>query len=130
MAQETRVYKDLDLNLSVHPITKDVVKRTGNSAVVGALRNLLLTNYYERPFKPLFGARIRGLLFEHVNYINAAVLQSEISDAVTNFEPRVSILSVKVVADEEHNGYEVTIRFYTENVEQPVTITMFLEKVR
>lgn len=130
MAQETRVYKDLDLNLSVHPITKDVVKRTGNSAVVGALRNLLLTNYYERPFKPLFGARIRGLLFEHVNYINAAVLQSEISDAVTNFEPRVSILSVKVVADEDHNGYEVTIRFYTENVEQPVTITMFLEKVR
>lgn len=130
MAQETRVYKDLDLNFSAHPVTKDVVKRTGNSAIVGALRNLILTNFYERPFKPTFGARIRSLLFEHVNFITAAALETEIFSSITNFEPRVTVNSVKVFAEPEKHGYTVTIVFSINNLEQPITITMFLEKVR
>lgn len=130
MAQETRVYKDLDLNFSPHPVTKDVVKRTGNSAIVGAIRNLLLTSYYERPFKPTFGARIRSMLFEHVNFITANVLETEIYSVIKNYEPRVNVASVKVVAEPEKHGYTVTILFSINNLEQPVTITMFLEKVR
>lgn len=130
MALETRVYKDLDLNLSVHPVTKDVVKRTGNAAIIGALKNLILTNYYEKPFRPTFGSRIRGLLFEDVSFIVANAMESEIANAVTNFEPRVTINAVRVQADPENNRYNVTIQFFINNLEQPVTINMFLEKVR
>jgi hypothetical protein len=64
MPLEVRQYKDLDLNFTAHPVTKDVVKRTGNAAIIGALRNLILTNLYEKPFQPVYGSRIRGLLFE------------------------------------------------------------------
>lgn len=130
MALETRVYKDLDLNLSVHPVTKDVVKRTGNAAIIGALKNLILTNYYEKPFRPTFGSRIRGLLFEDVSFIIANAMESEIASAITNFEPRVTINVVRVQADPENNRYNVTIQFFINNLEQPVTINMFLEKVR
>lgn len=130
MAQETRVYKDLDLNFSAHPVTKDVVKRTGNSAIVGAIRNLMLTNNYERPFKPTFGARIRSMLFENVNFLTSSVLETEIYSAITNFEPRVVVNSVKVLAEPEKYGYTVTITFSINNLEEPITITMFLEKVR
>jgi len=130
MAQETRVYKDLDLNFSVHPVTKDVVKRVGNSAITGAIKNLILTNRFERPFKPTFGARITSLLFEHVNFITASALETEIFTTITNFEPRVNVVSVKVVAQPESYGYTVTIVFSINNVEEPITITMFLEKVR
>lgn len=126
----TREYKDLDLNFKAHPVTKDVIKRTGNSAIIGALRNLILTNLYEKPFQPSFGSRVRGLLFEDVSYITASVLQSEISKTIQNFEPRVGIDAIKVQANPEENRYDVAIRFYINNLEAPVTINFFLEKIR
>ena len=130
MALDTRVYKDLDLNFTAHPVTKDIVKRTGDAAIIGALRNLILTNYYEKPFSPTFGSRIRGLLFENVSFIVANALETEIRGAVETFEPRIQIKGIKVQAKPEENRYNLTIAFYIDNVETPLTINMFLEKVR
>jgi phage baseplate assembly protein W len=130
MPLEVRTYKDLDLNFTAHPVTKDVVKRTGNAAIIGALRNLILTNLYEKPFQPTFGSRIRGLLFEDVSFITANMLQSEIQTVIKNFEPRVSVDAIRVQAQPEENRYAVTLRFYINNLENPVTINLFLEKVR
>jgi phage baseplate assembly protein W len=129
-SQEVREYKDLDLRFIPHPVTKDVVKRTGNAAIIGALKNLILTNLYEKPFQPNFGSRVRNMLFEDVSFITANMLRSEIEDTISNFEPRVSIETIIVQAQPEENRYAVTIRFFINNLEDPVTITMFLEKVR
>lgn len=130
MSLEVRTYKDLDLNFRPHPITKDVVKRIGNAAIIGAVRNLILTNRYEKPFQPAFGSRIRSLLFEDVSFITANILRTEIEDTIRNFEPRVSVNNVRVSAEPENYRYSVAITFYINNLEQPVNITMFLEKVR
>lgn len=130
MSLTNREYKDLDLNFRAHPVTKDVVKRTGNAAIIGALRNLILTNIYEKPFQPNFGSRVRGLLFEDVSFIVANVLQTEINNVIANFEPRVGIDAIRVQANPEQNRYDVTIRFFINNLEAPVTINFFLEKVR
>ena len=130
MSITVREYKELDLNFKAHPVTKDLIKRTGNAAIIGALRNLILTNLYEKPFQPSFGSRVRGLLFEDVSYITASVLQSEISKTIENFEPRVGIDAIKVQANPEENRYDVAIRFYINNLEAPVTINFFLEKIR
>ncbi len=130
MSLDVRVYKDLDLNFRAHPVTKDVVKRTGNAAIIGALRNLILTNLYEKPFQPNFGSRVRGLLFEDVSFITANIVQTEISNIIRNFEPRVGVDAIRVQANPEQNRYDITIRFYINNLEAPVTINFFLEKVR
>jgi phage baseplate assembly protein W len=130
MSLDVRVYKDLDLNFRAHPVTKDVVKRTGNAAIIGALKNLILTNVGEKPFQPNFGSRIRGLLFEDVSFITASIMQTEIQNTIKNFEPRVGIDAVRVQANPEQNRYDITIRFYINNLEAPVTINFFLEKVR
>lgn len=130
MSLDVRVYKDLDLNFRAHPVTKDVVKRTGNAAIIGALRNLILTNPLEKPFQPLYGSRVRSLLFEDVSFITANILQTEISNTIKNFEPRVGVDAIRVQANPEQNRYDVTIRFYINNLEAPVTINFFLEKVR
>lgn len=130
MAITTREYKDLDLNFRPHPVTKDVVKRTGNAAIIGALRNLILTNLYEKPFQPSFGSRVRGLLFEDVSFITANIIQTEINNTIANFEPRVGVDAIRVQANPEQNRYDVTIRFYINNLEAPVTINFFLQKVR
>ena len=130
MSLETRVYKDLDLNFRAHPITKDVVKRTGNASIVGALRNLLLTNLFEKPFQPNFGSRVRGLLFEDVSFVTANLLQSEISETIARYEPRATVDAIRVQANPEQNRYDITLRFYTNNLQAPVTVNFFLEKVR
>lgn len=130
MSLDVRVYKDLDLNFKAHPVTKDVVKRTGNAAIIGALKNLILTNLYEKPFQPNFGSRVRGLLFEDVSFITANVLQTELSNVIKNFEPRVGVDAIRVQANPEQNRYDITIRFFINNLEAPVTINFFLEKVR
>lgn len=130
MGLEVRVYKDLDLNFRAHPVTKDVVKRTGDSAITTALRNLILTNRYEKPFQPLFGSRVRGLLFENVSFIVANLLRTEIETTIRTFEPRVTLDAIRVQADNENNGYSVAIRFYINNVESPQAINLFLEKIQ
>ena len=130
MSLDVRVYKDLDLNFKAHPVTKDVVKRTGNAAIIGALKNLILTNLYEKPFQPNFGSRVRGLLFEDVSFITANVLQTELSNVIKNFEPRVGVDAIRVQANPDQNRYDITIRFFINNLEAPVTINFFLEKVR
>jgi hypothetical protein len=57
-------YSDLDLLFKAHPISGDVTVKTDADAVKRAVKNIVLTNYYERPFKPSLGGNIRGLLFE------------------------------------------------------------------
>jgi phage baseplate assembly protein W len=130
MSLDVRVYKDLDLNFKAHPVTKDVVKRTGNAAIIGALKNLIFTNPFEKPFQPLYGSKVRSLLFEDVSFITANILQTEINNTIKNFEPRVGVDAIRVQANLEQNRYDITIRFYINNLEAPVTINFFLEKVR
>ena len=130
MPLEVREFKDLDLNFRPHPVTKDVVKKTGTAAVISALRNLILTNQYEKPFRPLFGANIRALLFENVSPVLASVLEKEIEKTIQNYEPRVIVQAIRVDANPEKNGYNITIKFSINNVESPVKVTMFLQKVQ
>lgn len=130
MPLEVREYKDLDLNFRAHPVTKDVTKKTGTAAIVSALRNLILTNRYEKPFRPLYGGNIRGLLFENVSPVLASILETEISNVIKNYEPRVNVRSIRVSANLDKNGYNVTLQFSINNVESPLTVTMFLQKVQ
>ena len=130
MARATRQFIDLDAAFTYNPKTRDVASKSDDNAIRGALRNLILTNLYEKPFQPNFGSRIRGLLFEDVSFITANILQTEISNVIANFEPRVGVDAIRVQANPEQNRYDVAIRFFINNLEAPVTINFFLEKVR
>lgn len=126
----TRTYKDLDLSFNKHPVTDDVLRRTGNAAIIGALKNLIQTNYYEKPFQPFFGSNLRRLLFEDVSIVTADSIRIELTTTIETYEPRVGIDAIRVQANPEENGYDVTLRFFINNLEPPITLTMFLEKVR
>ena len=64
MARSTRTFSDLDLNFGMHPVTRDVVLKYDDQAIKAAVKNLVLTQNYERPFHSEIGSQIRGLLFE------------------------------------------------------------------
>jgi phage baseplate assembly protein W len=129
-SRSNRIYSDLNLNFTKNPATKDVARLTDIEAVKRSVRNLILTNRFERPFHPEIGSSIRGLLFETITPLNAVLLQDRIEEVIENFEPR-AVLNQVIVQDEiDKNQYRVTISFYVVNTPEPVTITEFLQRLR
>lgn len=125
-----RTYKDLDLLFNVHPIKKDVNKHTAEMAVINSIKNLVLTNHYERPFQPEIGSNVSKLLFEQLDFVTAAALEREILQTIKNFEPRASVYRVKALPDYDNNGFTVDMEFTIINRTEPITITFFLDRVR
>ena len=125
-----RQYKDLDLNFTAHPVRKDVSKHTDEMAVINSVKNLILTQHYEKPFRPDIGSNVTKLLFENMDNITASALEREITQTIENFEPRVRIGSVNVSPDFDNNGFSVGMEFYIINRTEPITIEFFLERVR
>ena len=123
-------YSDLDLTFNMHPGKKDLLISTGEIAVVRALKNLLLTNYYEKPFNPDYGSNIRKLLFENLSPITAGVLSKEVEFVINNYEPRVSLQEVSVQPLYDYNSYQVTITFYINNLVDPYTADFILSRLR
>jgi phage baseplate assembly protein W len=128
--QRTRKYSDLDLNFTVHPIKKDINKHVDEMAVINALKNLILTSHYERPFQPDLGSNVRKLLFENLDIVTAAALEKEIFQTIKNYEPRVEILELFVSPNYDNNAFGVEMTFNIINRTEPVTISFLLERLR
>lgn len=126
----TRNFKDLDLNFAIHPIRKDINTHKAEYAVINSVKNLILTNHFERPFQPEVGSNIRRLLFENVDVILAAQLEREIEETVNNFEPRVQVSSITAIPSPDENGYKVIMEFFVINNPDPIKINFFLERIR
>lgn len=126
----SRSFKDLDLNFNAHPVRKDVTKHVNEFAIINAIKNLILTNHYERPFRPEVGSNIRRMLFENVDVIIAARLEREIVETIENFEPRVEVSKVTAIPAPDENSYQIQLEFFIINRPNPVTITFFLERIR
>jgi len=123
-------YSDLDLNFVANPITGDINKLTGEAAIKRSIRNLIFTNYYERPFNSGIGSNISRLLFDNVDPLTSIFIQDAITSLINNYEPRVNLNNVKVVADLDNHGFNVTIEYVIINRELPVSISLFLERIR
>lgn len=134
MVQTTRRkdWADLDLDFIAHPATGDIVKKTGPDAVKRSIRNLVLTNFYERKFNHSIGSNAQKLLFENFNPLTAGFIQDAIFEVIRNFEPRAKVKKEDIVveADIDNNGYTATIAFMMVNSLQPVTFSLFLERLR
>jgi phage baseplate assembly protein W len=125
-----REYSDLDLNFTIHPVKKDINRNVGDMAVINSIKNLVLTNHYERLFQPDIGSNVRRLLFENMDNITASSIENEIKQTVTNYEPRVNITRINAVADFDKNGFRVEMEFFVINKTNPITINFFLERIR
>jgi len=106
-------YKDLDLFFTAHPITGDVATKTDSDAVRRAVRNIVLTNYYERPFKPSLGGNVRGLLFELDTDRKVKRARRGLAKAIESFEPRVN--NVRCTFDVVGNALDVTVFYNIKN---------------
>ena len=123
-------YADLDLDFQINPITGDINKKKGADAVKRSIRNLIFTNFYERPFNSSIGSEIPSLLFENVDIITASLLEDALAKLINNYEPRVQLTALTVFADIDNHGFNVQLEYVILNTETPATFNLFLEKIR
>ena len=128
--RSTRQFKDIDLDFGRNTVTNDVNKLTDVEAVKRSVRNLVLTNHYERPFHPELGCGIRGLLFENLTPIVAIQLERKVEEVINNWEPRALINDISARPDMDRNAYELVVNFYVVGATEPVTVSTFLERLR
>ena len=130
LSTNSRRWSDLDLDFNAHPVTKDISTKTDVEAVKRSIRNLILTNKYERPFQPQIDGGVTRHLFELATPLTYSDIESTIKNTVSNFEPRAEVISVDVSGDLDKNGFNVIINFKVLNTADPVTIELFLERLR
>ena len=129
--RSVRIYKDLNLNFGIHPVTKQINTLTDASAVKRSVRNLVQYGFYEKPFHPEIGSGVRDLLFENMTPFVANNLSKQIEEIITNYEPRALLANIEVIPRFDNNQYEVIVEFYIQNAPaELVDLSFSLERLR
>lgn len=123
-------YTDLDLDFMRNPKTDLLILKTGREAIKRSVRNIILTNQYERPFQSYIGSGIKKLLFENYTPMTNILLEDTIRLTLENFEPRITVQDVVVTDDIDNNGFSVSISFVIKNTNEPIITSVFLERIR
>lgn len=132
MATKTREldYTDFDVSFTAHPVTGDLVRKRGVQAINQAVKNLILTHFWEYGFLSHIGSNAGAMLFEPITEFTARNIENEIWTVIDNFEPRAILQSVVATPLISGEGYNVDIVYTVANTSQPTRITIFLERLR
>lgn len=110
--KKVRKYSDFDLTLTARTMTDgDIFKKTDVAAVKQAIKTLILTNRFEKPYRPEFGSDLRGLLFELADDTTGDEILSRVKEQIQTYEPRVAITNLKVTATPDYNTVSVVLEF-------------------
>lgn len=123
-------WSDLDLSLILHPIRKDIVPLKDDNAIRNAVKNLLLTNFYERPFNHNIGANLRALLFEPADAITRMAIKDNIERTLTQHEPRIKILDIQVKDLSDQNAYNILVKFLIKEFDKQEDVEIVLRRIR
>lgn len=135
MVQSTKKFSDLDLNFTPHPNSGDIIPLRNADAVSRAIKNIVLTNFFERPYKPFHGGNVSSFLFENYDPQLRSALKEQITMVIRKFEPRAEVLEVQIQeqinsSEIDKNFMEVSISFAIIGQVEPQTINFILERVR
>ena len=79
------------------------------NAIARSVKNIVFTNPGEKFFNPRFGSRITGLIFENADDLTAIEIQTQITESINRYEPRVKLRSINAIADLDNNAFDVVI---------------------
>ena len=123
-------WADLNLSLPLHPIRKDIIPLKDDDAIKNAVKNLILTNFYERPFQPEKAAHLRGILFEPADTITKIELKERIQNVLEDYEPRVKLNQIQIRDNSERNHWDITIFFKIKQFNQVYSVNVVLQRLR
>jgi phage baseplate assembly protein W len=124
------LFADFLDDLTPHPITKDLTRLRNDAAVRQSIKNLVLTNYNERPFQPNIGSNVNRSLFEPNDAFMEDELESSIRRTIEFNEPRASVLRVEATPQSDGFTVSINIVFSIINSMQPQSLDIILRRVR
>jgi len=130
IVSKKKPWRDLDLSLKIHPIRKDIIPLKDDAAIKNAVKNLLVSNFFERPFQPTLGANLRGLLFEPADAITKLDLKQGIHRVLDTHEPRIKVLNIKVLDESDNNSYRITVNFLIKEYDTAESVEIVLRRLR
>lgn len=140
--RQSRKFKDIDLDFGRHPITNDVNVVEDAIAIKRSVKNLIQTNFYERPFHPELGCGIKELLFENYSPITNVFLKRKIEECLINNEPRIHLTGIMINGDNfesgsvmsysnmDENKLDVEISFSIIGIPTPQSVSVSLQRIR
>ena len=104
--------------------------KDNDAAIKNAIKHLLITNFFERPFQPAKGANLRGLLFEPADAITKYELSSNIRNCIEDFEPRVQVVSINIADETNINAYRINVEFKIIEIDNNQEVDIVLQRLR
>jgi phage baseplate assembly protein W len=102
-------FKDISMTFQSNPLTSDLIALKNENAIARSIRNIVFTVPGEKFFNPNFGSKVSKILFENVDEISSSNIRDEIASTIVNYESRVNLKDVIVVADYDAGAFNVTI---------------------
>mgnify|MGYP001564401049 FL=1 len=130
IVSKKKPWRDLDLSLKIHPIRKDIIPLKDDAAIKNAVKNLLITNFFERPFQDDLGANLRGLLFEPAGYITEIQLRDNIRTVLSKYEPRVRVTNIDITDLSQQNSYKIIVNFKIKEYDSAAAVEIVLRRLR
>lgn len=127
----SREFRDLDLSLAIHPIRRDIVPLKDLDAINNSVRNIIFSNYYEKPYGGHWIAGdLRSKLFELADMFTVISIKTAIESALKKYEQRIVLEEVSVLDRSERNGYEVTIQYRIKSTSESEITKLYLKRLR
>ena len=104
-------FKDISMSFQSNPVNNDLIAIKNVNAITRSIRNIVLTTPGEKFFDPDFGSNVSRLLFENVDDITASQIQEEIEFSISNYEPRVKLIYVQVIAHNDNASFDTIITY-------------------
>lgn len=130
IVSKKKPWRDLDLSLKIHPIRKDIIPLKDDAAIKNAVKNLLVSNFYERPFQEDLGANLRGLLFEPAGFITEIQLRDNIRNVLNKYEPRVRVTNIDITDMSQENSYKIIVNFKIKEYDSAAAVEIVLRRLR
>lgn len=130
ITKKREVYSDFYMDLFQSPVNDDLARKLNEESVKQSIKNLILTDKGERLFQPHLGSDIRKSLFDNITQSALLDIKEQVTDVIQNYEPRATVIEIKVTSIPDENAVTVSISFYVINIETPVNLDVTLTRVR
>lgn len=129
-AKKINLYQDFKKNLERSPVSNDLTVFKDEDAVKESIKNLILTDRGERLMQPNIGGNLSAMLFENLTPAVLTIIEDQVASTIKTYEPRAELIEVVASSNIDDNTVAVKIVFYIKNVQQPITLDVFLERTR
>ena len=116
-------------------IAKDISHVSSTIGFNQSIRNIVLTNIYERPFDKDFGGNMYYSLFENIDdYIMSTRIKESLIKLINKYEPRIDLLNIKIFNDNKYamnnNKVDIIITYAIPTFDGTFSVSFPIERIR